>query len=125
MNTDRVKYIVDEQNGIVAAEIDACYGDATDKLNELIANTTSGFTVWSNCLRGSKFDMNRKYKAVAHLHPEDKWDEKRGKAIACDKLTEAYHRSQNKRLAKYAADFRKIADNIEKYLNDRHFYDNN
>ena len=124
MDNKRVNYISDKNNGVVVAEINGCFSDAADVINDkFIPSVTSGFTLY-NSYR-SKFDMNRKYKAVARLHPEDEWDEQRGKIIACDRLTEAYHNSMNKRLALYAEDFRKIADNIEQYLNERHFYDNN
>ena len=124
MDNNRVKYVTDEHNGVVVAEIAGCYSDAQEMMNtKFIPCVTSGMTIYNRMT--SKFDMNRKYKAVAKLHPEDEWNEQRGKAIACDRLTETYHNSLNKRLAKYAEDFRKIADNIEQYLNERHFYDNN
>ena len=124
MDNKRVNYISDQNNGVVVAEIDNCFDDAEDVINKkFISSVTSGFSLWNT--HRSKFDMNRKYKAVAKLHPEDEWDEQRGKIIACDRLTETYHNSMSKRLALYAEDFRKIADNIEQYLNERHFYDNN
>ena len=120
MNNNRVSYIIDKGNNVVVAEIDGCLFDAEDMMNNrFIPSVTSGFQL-ANTGR-NKFDMNRNYKAVAKLHPDDQWDEKRGKKIANDKLTEVYHHSMNKRLAKYAKDFRKIADNIDKYLEDRHF----
>lgn len=120
MDYERASYIIDKGNNVVVAEIDNCLFDAEDMMNKrFIPSVTSGFQV-SNVGR-NKFDMNRNYKAVAKLHPDDQWDEKRGKKIANDKLTEVYHHSMNKRLAKYAKDFRKIADNIDKYLEDRHF----
>ena len=120
MNNNRIKYIVNEKNGIVAAEIKKCMFDAEEMINDrFIPNVTSSFIV-SNKL-GGKYNMNHKYRAVARLHPEDEWNEKRGKVVATNKLTEVYHDSMNKRLAKYADDFRKIADSIDKYLADRHF----
>lgn len=120
MDYKRVGYIIDKGNNVVVAEIDGCLFDAEDMMNNrFIPSVTSGFQL-ANTGR-NKFDMNRNYKAVAKLHPDDQWDEKRGKKIANDKLTEVYHQSMNKRLAKYAKDFRKIADNIDKYLEDRHF----
>lgn len=120
MDYKRVGYIIDKGNNVVVAEIDGCLFDAEDMMNNrFIPSVTSGLHV-SNVGK-NKFDMNRNYKAVAKLHPDDQWDEKRGKKIANDKLTEVYHHSMNKRLAKYAKDFRKIADNIDKYLEDRHF----
>ena len=120
MNNNRASYIIDKGNNVVVAEITGCIFDAEDMMNNrFIPSVTSGFHL-ANTGR-NKFDMNRNYKAVAKLHPDDQWDEKRGKKIANDKLTEVYHHSMNKRLAKYANDFRKIADNIDKYLEDRHF----
>lgn len=120
MNNKRVNYVVNEKNGIVAAEIKKCTDDVEDMMNErFIPCVTSSFTVSNRFY--SKYDMNHKYRAVARLHPEDEWDENRGKVIATNKLTEVYHESMNKRLTKYADDFRKIADNIDKYLADRHF----
>lgn len=123
MDNKRVNFVVNEKNGIVAAEIERCGYDAEDMINDrFIPCVTSGFMV-SNRLH-SKYGMNYKYRAVARLHPEDQWNEQRGKVVATNKLTEVYHDSMNKRLAKYAEDFRKIAENIEQYLKDRHFYEN-
>lgn len=120
MDNNRVTYVVDKQNAVCVAEIKDTAFAAEDVLNDrLIPSVTSGFRVNNSIV--SKYDMNYKYRAVAKLHPDDVWDEERGKKIANDKLTERYHNSINKRLAKYASDFRKIADNIDKYLADRHF----
>ena len=120
MDNNRASYIIDKGNNVVVAEITGCLFDAEDMMNNrFIPSVTSGFHLANT--GGNKFDMNRNYKAVAKLHQDDQWDEKRGKKIAHDKLTELYHHSMNKRLAKYANDFRKIADNIDKYLEDRHF----
>lgn len=125
MNNRRVNYVVNEKNGIVAAEIKGCVYDAEAMINDrFIPCVTSGLTVSCSPYGNRKYDMNYKYRAVARLHPEDEWDENRGKVVATNKLTEAYHESMNKRLAKYADDFRKIADNIDQYLKDRHFYEN-
>ena len=122
MDNRRVKYIVDEENKVVVAEIECCEYDALDMLDSKFSTcVTSGMYV-CNKYR-SKFNMNRKYRAVAKLHPDDVWDEKRGRDIACDKLTETYHHSLNKRLALYAQDFRKIADEIDKYLAKKKFFE--
>ena len=124
MDNNRVNFVVNEKNGIVAAEIKGCEWDAEVMMNNrFIPSVTSSFTV-SNKYRNDKYNMNFKYRTIARLHPEDEWDENRGKIVANNKLTEAYHDSMNKRLAMYAKDFRKIAENIEQYLADRHFYEN-
>ena len=125
MNNGRVKYIVNKNQGVVVAEIDQCKYDAEYMMNDrFIPDVTSSFTVSNTFNKTPRHNMNVKYKAVARLHPEDEWDEQRGKIVATNKLTESYHNSMNKRLARYAEDFRKIADNIEKYLKDRNFYEN-
>lgn len=124
MNNNRVNFVVNEKHGIVAAEIKDCVWDAEAMMNDrFIPSVTSSFTV-SNKYANDRHNMNFKYRALARLHPEDQWDENRGKVVAVNKLTEVYHESMNKRLAKYADDFRKIAENIEQYLKDRHFYEN-
>ena len=121
MDNKRIEYVVDKDNNVVVAEIKNCYLDAEEMLNEkFVASVTSGFRIDNSYKRFTKFDMNRNYKAVARLHPDDEWDEQRGKVIATDKLTETYHHSMNKRLALYADAFRKIADNIDRYLVKQH-----
>ena len=121
MDKSRVMYSTDKNNKVTIAEIKHCDLDAMDFLNErFVSNVTSGITINMPYGRESKFGMNRKYKAVAKLHPGDEWDEERGKAIACNKLTESYHKGLNKRLAKYAHDFRRIADDIDRYLAKQH-----
>lgn len=124
MDNRRVNYFVDKANGVVVAEINGCSDDANTLLNDkFVVNVTSGMSIWE--VLNSKFEMNKRYKAVARLHPSDEWDENLGKAIALDKLTETYHHSMNKRLALYAKDFRKIADEIDQYLAKRKFPEKN
>lgn len=121
MDNTRVQYIINKENGVVVATINSCDCDAEKIVNsKFIPNVTSGFTIMNN-YDNDKFYMNSNYKAIAKRHPDDKWDARLGKKIANDKLTEAYHNGLNKRLKKYANDFRKIADDIDKYLEDRHF----
>lgn len=124
MDNRRVNYFVDKENGVVVAEIDGCRDDANTLMNDkFVSNVTSGFDVWEKF--NSKFQMHRKYKAVARLYPGDEWNENLGKSIALDKLTESYHNSMNKRLALYAHDFRKIANEIDQYLEKRKFPEKN
>ena len=125
MDNRRVKHIIDKDNNVVVAEINDCYYDAMALLNhKFVKNVTSGMCVSPTCANNCKFEMNPTYRAVAHLHPEDEWNEKRGKDIAIDKLTEKYHHSMNKRLALFAEDFRKIADEIDAYLESKNFQKN-
>lgn len=122
MNNERVKYTVDKSNGVVIAEINKTMFDALNFVNrKFVQNVTSGIEITTGDIwRNPKFEMNHKYKAVARLRPGDEWDEKRGKDVALDKLTEVYHNGLNKRLANYATYLRKIADNIEEYLAKQH-----
>lgn len=121
MDKTRVKYIVDETNRIVVAEIDGCRFDAVEELNNrFIPNVTSGIVVawdFNNC----KFMMKDKYRAVAKCHEEDTWDAEFGKRVACAKLTDVYHRSMNKRLNLFAAKFSRIVAEVSNYLSDKKF----
>ena len=120
MDKTRVKYIVDEKNGIVVAEIDHCRYDAIEELNSrFIPNVTSGIEVWSK--GNPKFLMKDKYRAVAKCHKEDTWDAEFGKRVACAKLTDVYHRSMNKRLNLFATKFSRIVGEISAYLSDKKF----
>ena len=121
MDKTRVKYIVDEKNGVVVAEIDGCGRDAIYELNRrFIPNVTSGIEVDWDCV-SFKFMMKNKYRAVAKCHKEDTWDEEFGKRVACAKLTDVYHRSMNKRLNLFATKFSRIIDDITAYLSDKKF----
>lgn len=98
MNNTRVKYNVLPAVGIVTAEIEGCSFDAINMFNDrFMSNSTSSMK-----LQATKFDerflMPFKFKAVARLHPDDKWDERIGKRVALDHLTEKYHWSLNKHL---------------------------
>lgn len=122
MNNQRVNFIIDKDNNVVVAEINNCYNDAMELLNhKFVKNVTSRMFVLVDDSDKSKLAMNGNYRAVARLHPDDEWDETRGKNIACDKLTEKYHHSMNKRLALYADNFRKIANEIDAYLESKNF----
>jgi hypothetical protein len=121
MDKTRVKYIVDEKNGIVVAEIDGCRHDAIEELNRrFIPNITSGIGVmWD--FGNPKFLMKDKYRAVAKCHAEDTWDAEFGKRVACAKLTDVYHRSMNKRLNLFVTKFSRIVGEISDYLSDKKF----
>ena len=122
MDNKRVKYTVDKNNKIVAAEIQDCEFDAIDLVNKkFVSPVTSGFSIacGPSVKPDPKFEMNYKYKAVAKLYPDDQWNEERGKFVACNKLSEVYHDGINRRLANYVTDLRKIADDIENYLINR------
>lgn len=121
MNKTRVKYIVDEKNGIVVAEIDGCRYDAIEELNRrFIPNVTSGIDIVWN-YGNHKFLMKDKYRAIAKCHKDDTWDAEFGKRIACAKLTDVYHRSMNKRLNLFVSKFSRIIDGITTYLADKKF----
>lgn len=121
MDKTRVKYIVDEKNGIVVAEIDGCRYDAIHELNNrFIPNVTSGIDVdWD--FGNRKFLMKDKYRAIARCHEDDTWNEEFGKRVACAKLTDVYHRSMNKRLNLFVTKFSRIIDDITAYLSDKKF----
>lgn len=121
MDKTRVKYIVDEKNGIVVAEINECRYDAIEELNNrFIPNVTSGIAVsWD--FGNPKFLMKNKYRAVARCHEEDTWDEEFGKRVACAKLTDVYHRSMNKRLNLFVTKFSRVIYDVAVYLSDKKF----
>ena len=121
MDKTRVKYIVDEKNRIVVAEIEGCRHDAIDELNNrFIPNATSGINVmWD--YGNPKFLMKNKYRAVAKCYEEDTWDAEFGKRVACAKLTDVYHRSMNKRLQLFVTKFSRIIEEVSGYLSDKKF----
>ena len=121
MDKRKVKYFVDEANGVVVATINNCSYDAVCFINEKFINGVR------NCLwfeatykNGERYRMQDTYKAVAKCNKdEDTFDAEIGKRLALGRLTDKYHKSLNKRIANFIEDLDKVLDDAEDYLNKR------
>ena len=114
MKKQNVQYVVDKKNRVVIATIDDCRWDAVDKINKkFIHQATSKMEILP---LSSDMLMPNRFKAVARCCPEDEWDENVGKRLACERLTEKYEKSLNRRMARFMVDMDKVIDEMSKYL---------
>lgn len=124
MDNTRVEYKVMPEQGIVIARIYGTDHDAIDTFNrKFFANTTSALSVvreyWNN--DNGRFTMPRSFKAIARCHPEDVFDEEKGKKIALNKLSEKYNHSLDKHLANIMLVLDKTLKNMDEYFEGRTF----
>lgn len=129
MDHSRVKYVVDEANRVIIAEINGVDYDAVDKLNRKIIPVVSSklavdlinLKLWAHPYASDEFLMPKKIRAVARCHPEDTWDVEKGKQIALKKLDEKYEAAINKRINNFATVLSGVVLAIDEYLEKKNF----
>ena len=124
MDNTRVEYKVIPEKRIVIANIYGTEHDAIDIFNgKFFANTTSALSIvreyWNH--DNGRFTMPRSFKAVARCHPEDVFDEEKGKKIALNKLSEKYNRSLDKHLANIMLVLDRTLKTMDHYFEGRTF----
>lgn len=121
MDKRKVKYFVDEANGVVVATINNCNYDAVDFINEKFINGVRNCLWFGSCRKnGERYYMQDTYKAIAKCNKdEDTFDAEIGKRLALSRLTDKYHKSLNKRIANFIEDLDSVLDDAEDYLNKR------
>ena len=97
-----IEYKVYKEQGVVVAIAKDCVYDAINRFNTKYVKTTSsylriGFDSLFN-FPDLRFYMPNTVRAVARLHPEDKWDENIGKEIAFKKLCNKYEQAITRRM---------------------------
>lgn len=99
---NQIEYKVYKDQGVVVAIAHGCTYDAINRFDTKFVKTTSAYL---NISFGSlfsppdlRFYMPNTVRAVARLHPEDKWDENIGKEIAYKKLCNKYEQAIAKRM---------------------------
>ena len=99
---NQIEYKVYKDQGVVVAIAHGCTYDAINRFDTKFVKTTSAYL---NISFGSlfslpdlRFYMPNTVRAVARLHPEDKWDENIGKEIAYKKLCYKYEQAIAKRM---------------------------
>ena len=121
MDKRKVKYFVDEANGVVVATINNCNYDAVDFINEKFINGVRNCLWFGSCRKnGERYYMQDTYKAIAKCNKdEDTFDAEIGKRLALSRLTDKYHKSLNKRIANFIEDLDTVLDDAEEYLGKR------
>lgn len=119
MNNNRVIFKVIPEHRIVKAEINDCEFDAISKFNrKFLAHSTSSLTLTpANCY-DEKFMMQNTYSVVVRCHPDDEFDEEKGKRLALDRLADKYTKSLNKHLDNILISLDKSLERLAEYLSD-------
>lgn len=119
MNNNRVIFKVFPEHRIVKAEINDCMFDAINEFNrKFLAHSTSSLALSTFYCRGEKFLMPNTYSVVVRCHPDDEFDEEKGKRLALDRLADKYTKSLNKHLDNILISLDKSLERLAEYLSD-------
>lgn len=96
INGHEVNFYCNEENRIVAASIESCKWDIDTSIWK---NFGVHLDLYDTADRYTdRFEMPRAMKCVARCHPDDVFDEERGKRIAYKKLRKKYWAKYAKRM---------------------------
>ena len=99
MNNNRVIFKVFPEHRIIKAEINDCEFDAIYEFNrKFLAHSTPSLSLSACHRRNEKFIMPNTFSVVVRCHPDDKFDEEKGKRLALNRLADKYTKSLNKHL---------------------------
>ena len=119
MNNNRVIFKVIPEHRIVKAEINDCEFDAISEFNrKFLAHSTSSLTLAPANYYDEKFMMPNTYSVVVRCHPDDEFDEEKGKRLALDRLADKYTKSLNKHLDNILISLDKSLERLAEYLSD-------
>ena len=119
MNNNRVIFKVIPEHRIVKAEINDCEFDAISEFNrKFLAHSTSSLTLAPATSYDEKFMMPNTYSVVVRCHPDDEFDEEKGKRLALDRLADKYTKSLNKHLDNILISLDKSLERLAEYLSD-------
>ena len=120
MNNNRVIFKVIPEHRIIKAEINDCEFDAISEFNrKFLAHSTSSLGLFA-IGRGydERFMMRPTYSVVVRCHPDDEFDEEKGKRLALDRLADKYTKSLNKHLDNILISLDKSLERLAEYLSD-------
>ena len=99
MNNNRVIFKVFPEHRVIKAEINDCEFDAIYEFNrKFLAHSTSSLALSTFYCQDEKFIMPNTFSVVVRCHPDDKFDEEKGKCLALNRLADKYTKSLNKHL---------------------------
>ena len=119
MNNNRVIFKVFPEHRVIKAEINDCMFDAINEFNrKFLAHSTSSLALSTFYCKGEKFLMPNTYSVVVRCHPDDEFDEEKGKRLALDRLADKYTKSLNKHLDNILISLDKSLERLAEYLSD-------
>ena len=119
MNNNKVIFKVFPEHRVIKAEINDCMFDAIHEFNrKFLAHSTSSLALSTFYCRGEKFIMPDTFSVVVRCHPDDEFDEEKGKRLALDRLADKYTKSLNKPLDNILISLDKSLERLAEYLSD-------
>ena len=105
--SSKIRYYIDEEDGVTVAVMEDCEYDAIDILTKMgiTGLMYQGFNL-------DKFMMNTTYRGKAICSPEDIWDEEEGMRIARNRMLENYYRARTLALMRAENVLTKMMDEL-------------
>ena len=100
-----IKYYTNPDKKQVHAVLKGCEFDAINKIDKFMCNNN-----W--CLTSNNYLMPNEFRAVAKCHPDDNFDETRGKDIAKERLMKKYYKAFDARIDKFRTDLIEINSKV-------------
>ena len=114
-----IKFITNEEKGIVVAIAEGCRTDAIDEILKCNANAHVLFTIFNkNMTDGIDLMVDERlfikdtFVGVARCHPDDVFSEATGRRIACKKLHKAYNKAKYNTIKTFAKRLSRLSENI-------------
>lgn len=105
--SSKIRYYIDEEDGVIVAVMEDCEYDAIDILTKM------GITgLLYRDFNLDKFMMNTTYRGKAICSPEDIWDEEEGMRIARNRMLENYYRARTLALMRAENVLTKMMDEL-------------
>lgn len=108
----KITYNIDKKNRIITASMDECTFEAYVNLKKI--NSDVGLLIDFFDLAWDDFSMKRIYTGIAKCHPDDNWDEEKGKELAKDRLLAKYYKDYLNIFEKILFKINRFSSEVEK-----------
>lgn len=109
-----VQYIIDKDKRTIVAILNVSATKIATEVRNIITKRSNNYFTVIGVIPSNKLLLNGKYVGKAKAHPDDKWDENKGKEIALLRAQKAYMTERAKIMRGLEDVFDDIEDNVEK-----------
>jgi hypothetical protein len=109
-----VQYIIDKDKRTIVAILNVSATKIATEVRNIITKRSSNYFTVIGVIPSNKLLLSGKYVGKAKAHPDDKWDENKGKEIALLRAQKAYMTERAKIMRGLEDVFDDIEDNVKK-----------